>query len=234
MSRHPVVGLTSYGERASYWIITDEQVVLLTRNYVDMVAAAGGTPVLLPPTATAADAVDVCDALLVVGGPDVDPARYGAEPGPHSDPPRTERDDSDLAALRRALDRRIPVLGVCRGHQLLNVALGGTLHQHLPDVVGHLRHSVEPATFGPVTVAPEPGSRVARALGGDEVQVWCHHHQAIDRVADGLTVTARADDGTVEAVELDGHPFVVGVQWHPEQEPRDVRMFAALVEAAAG
>jgi putative glutamine amidotransferase len=207
MSRRPVVGLTSYGERATYWVIDDEPVVLLTRNYVDMVAAAGGTPVVLPPTATAADAVDVCDA--------------------------PERDASDLAALRRALDRRIPVLGVCRGHQLLNVALGGTLHQHLPDVVGHLRHSVEPATFGPVRVAPEPGSRVADALGGDVLQVWCHHHQAIDRLGDGLAVTARADDGTVEAVELDRHPFVVGVQWHPEQEPEDVRVFAALVAAAS-
>ena len=227
-----MIGLSAYAERARYWIISDEEVVLLPRTYVDMVAAAGGTPVLLPPTASAADAVDVCDALLVVGGPDVDPARYGAEPGPHADPPRTERDASDLAALHRALDRRIPVLGVCRGHQLLNVALGGTLHQHLPDVVGHLRHSVEPATFGPVQVAPEPGSRVADALGGATIQVWCHHHQAVDRLGEGLRVTARADDGTVEAVELDGHPFVVGVQWHPEQEPKDVRMVAALADAA--
>lgn len=232
MSR-PLIGVSAYAERARYWIIDDEEVVLVPRTYVDMVAAAGGTPVLLPPSASAEDAVERCDALIVVGGPDVDAAHYGAEPGPHSDPPRPERDAADLAALRRALDRRIPVLGVCRGHQLLNVALGGTLHQHLPDVVGHLRHSVEPATFGPVKVAPEPGSRVASALGGDTLQVWCHHHQAVDRLGDGLRVTARADDGTVEAVELDGHPFVVGVQWHPEQEPKDVRVFAALVSAAS-
>lgn len=231
MSRRPLIGLSSYAEQARYWIIEGEEVVLLPRTYVDMVTASGGTPVLLPPFASAADAVDACDALLVVGGPDIDPAHYGGEPGPHSDQPRTERDASDLAALHRALERRIPVLGVCRGHQLLNVALGGTLYQHLPDVVGHLRHSVEPATYGPVQVVPDPGSRVGRVLGGP-VQVWCHHHQAVDRLGDGLRVTARADDGTIEAVELDGHPFVVGVQWHPEREPRDLRLAAALVEAA--
>lgn len=228
--RRPVIGVTSYTERAAYWIL-DHDVVLLPREYVDVVSAAGGTPVVLPPTVDAPDALDVVDAVIFAGGPDLDPAHYGAEPGPHDDPPRTERDAADLAALHRALERRIPVLGVCRGHQVLNVALGGTLHQHLPDVVGHLRHSIEPATYGPVQVEPEPGSRVGDALGGS-VQVWCHHHQAVDRLGEGLRVTARADDGTVEAVELAGHPFVVGVQWHPEQEPKDLRLVTALVDAA--
>ncbi len=226
-----MIGLSAYAERARYWIM-DHDVVLLPRQYVDMISAAGGTPVVLPPTAAAADAVDACDGVLFAGGPDLDPAHYGAEPGPRTDPPRPERDASDLAALRRALERRIPVLGVCRGNQLLNVGLGGTLHQHLPDVVGHLRHSIEPATFGPVSVTPDAGTRVGDALGGETLQVWCHHHQAVDRLGDGLRVTARADDGTVEAVELDGHPFVVGVQWHPEQEPRDLRLATALVDAA--
>ncbi|MBW0102459.1 gamma-glutamyl-gamma-aminobutyrate hydrolase family protein [Pseudonocardia sp. KRD-291] len=228
--RRPVIGLSTYGERAAYWIM-EHEVVLLPREYVDLVTRAGGTPVLLPPTGDAADAVEVCDAVVFVGGPDLDPAHYGATPGPHADPPRPERDASDLAAVRRALGRRIPVLGVCRGHQLLNVALGGTLVQHLPDAVGHERHSIRPATYGPVEVTPEPGSRVADVLGGP-VRVWCHHHQAVDRPGDGLRVTARADDGTVEAIELDGYPFALGVQWHPEQDLTDLRLMRAVVDAA--
>lgn len=228
--RRPVIGLSTYGERAAYWIM-EHEVVLLPREYVDLVTAAGGTPVLLPPTAAAAEAVEVCDAVVFVGGPDLDPAHYGATPGPYADPPRPERDASDLAAIRRALERRIPVLGVCRGHQLLNVALGGTLIQHLPEVVGHERHSIRPATYGPVEVTPEPGTRAGELLGGP-MRVWCHHHQAVDRPGAGLRVTARADDGTVEAVELDGHPFVMGVQWHPEQDRSDLRLIHAVVDAA--
>lgn len=134
--------------------------------------------------------------------------------------------------LHRALERGIPVLGVCRGAQVLNVGLGGTLVQHVPDAVGHTGHNPSPGVFGTIDVALEAGSRVGAALGR-QTAVRCHHHQALDRLADGLVVTGRATDGLVEAVELADAPFVVGVQWHPEEDATDVRLMAALVTAAA-
>ncbi|MFP5021793.1 gamma-glutamyl-gamma-aminobutyrate hydrolase family protein [Pseudonocardia phyllosphaerae] len=230
----PLIGLTSYTERATYWVVEDEETVLLPRGYVDMVSAAGGVPVLLPPTASAADAVQRCDGLLVTGGPDIGADRYGAAAGTHDDAPRVERDAADLAVLRRALERGIPVLGVCRGHQMLNVALGGTLHQHLPDTVGEqvaAEHSAGQGVYAPVTVSPEPGSLFARLLGDGPVAVRCHHHQAIDRLGEGLRATARAGD-VIEAVEYAGPAWVLGVQSHPERSPDDLRIATALVDAA--
>ncbi|MGD9527155.1 gamma-glutamyl-gamma-aminobutyrate hydrolase family protein [Pseudonocardia sp.] len=226
-----LVGLTSYGERARFGV-WDVEAALLPRTYVDMVVAAGGSPLLLPPVAAAAAAVDALDALVVTGGPDVSPSLYGAARHPRTGPPREERDAAETAVVRRALDRGIPVLGVCRGLQVLNVALGGTLQQHVPDAVGHTGHNPTPGVFGWTDVVPSPGSRVAGALGGP-VRVRCHHHQAVDRLADGLVVTARAADGLVEAVELGGSAFVVGVQWHPEEDAADHRLFAALVAAGS-
>ena len=230
----PLIGLTAYTERATYWVVEDEETVLLPRGYLDMVSAAGGTPVLLPPTADAADAVSGCDGVLVTGGPDIGAACYGAAPGPHDDDPRTERDAADLAAVRRALEIGVPVLGVCRGHQLLNVALGGTLHQHLPDAVGEevaAAHSAGQGVYAPVEIVAEPGSRIAGLLGTEPVTVRCHHHQTIDRVPLPLRVTARAG-GVIEAVEFDGEPWVVGVQSHPERSPDDLRLAQGLVAAA--
>jgi gamma-glutamyl-gamma-aminobutyrate hydrolase PuuD len=229
-SSRPVVGVTAYGERAA-WGVWDTDAVLLPLSYTVMVVAAGGVPVLLPPLVEAAEAVDRLDAVILSGGPDVGSGRYGADPHPRTGVPRTERDDAEAAVLRRALDRRIPVLGVCRGMQVLNVALGGTLTQHLPDVVGHDGHNPAPGVFGSVEVALDPAALAGHALG-PAVSVRCHHHQAIDRLADGLVATGRAADGTIEAVELAGAPFVVGVQWHPEQTAADARLMAALVEAA--
>jgi gamma-glutamyl-gamma-aminobutyrate hydrolase PuuD len=225
-----VVGLTAYGERARFGV-WDLDAALLPRTYVDMVVAAGGVPVLLPSLPAAAPAVDALDALLVTGGPDVDPAAYGAPRHPRTGPARGERDAAEVAMLRRALDRGIPVLGVCRGLQVLNVTLGGTLVQHLPDEVGHEGHNPSPGVFGTTEVTVDPGSRVAAAVG-ERVVVRCHHHQAVDRLADGLVATARAADGTVEAVELAGPAFVAGVQWHPEEVAADCRLFEALVRAA--
>jgi gamma-glutamyl-gamma-aminobutyrate hydrolase PuuD len=212
--------------------VWDVEAALLPRTYVDMVVAAGGSPLLLPPVAAATAAVDAVDALVVTGGPDVSPSLYGAARHPRTGPPREERDATETAVVRRALDRGVPVLGVCRGLQVLNVALGGTLHQHVPDAVGHTGHNPTPGVFGWTDVVPSPGSRVAAALGG-QVRVRCHHHQAVDRLADGLVVTARAVDGLVEAVELAGPAFVVGVQWHPEEDAADHRLFAALVAAGS-
>jgi gamma-glutamyl-gamma-aminobutyrate hydrolase PuuD len=230
-SARPVIGVTAYGEQARYGV-WDHEAVLLPRTYPDVVIAAGGVPVLLPPVPESAAAVDRLDAVVLAGGPDVGPDRYGASPHPRTGRPRPERDAAELAVLHRALERGIPVLGVCRGAQVLNVGLGGTLVQHVPDAVGHSGHNPSPGVFGTVEVSLEAGSRIAAALG-PTATVRCHHHQALDRVAEGLVVTGHAADGLVEAVELAGAPFVVGVQWHPEEDVTDVRLMAALVTAAA-
>jgi gamma-glutamyl-gamma-aminobutyrate hydrolase PuuD len=228
MLPRPLIGITTYGEEAAYGVWKHEA-VLLPRTYTDAVIAAGGLPVLLPPRVEMAAAVDRLDGVVLAGGADVDPARYGAEPDPRSGVPRTERDAAELAVLERALERGRPVLAVCRGLQVLNVALGGTLAQHLPDAVGHTGHNPQPGVFGRTDITLDAGSHVAAALGGSVV-AQCHHHQAIAELAEGLVVTGRAPDGTIEAVELVARPFVVGVQWHPEQD--DPRIFAALVAAA--
>jgi anthranilate synthase component 2/putative glutamine amidotransferase len=140
------------------------------------------------------------------------------------------RDEWEIALTRAALRRDLPLLAICRGLQVLNVALGGSLHQHLPEVTGHEGHQPAPGVFGAVDVNTEPGTRTA-GLTGPRVRVSCHHHQALARLAPGLKVTGQADDGTVEAVEVPGRAFAVGVQWHPEESSQDVRLFAALVEA---
>ena len=225
----PLIGLTSYGEQTRFGV-WDLDSVLLPRTYVDMVAAAGGAPVLLPSIPAAADAVAALDALVVTGGPDVDPAAYCAASHPRTVVARRERDEAELLMLRRALDRGIPLLGVCRGLQVLNVALGGTLVQHVPDAVGHTDHNPAPGVFGATAVTLVPGSRVAAAVGARTL-VQCHHHQAVDRLGDGLVVSGRAADGVVEAVEQPDGPLTVGVQWHPEQDAADVRLFAAFVAA---
>jgi gamma-glutamyl-gamma-aminobutyrate hydrolase PuuD len=227
-SRAPLIGLTAYCERAAFGV-WDVETVLLPRSYTDMVADAGGVPVLLPPRVEAVGAVDRLDAVVLAGGADIAADRYTALPHPRAGAPRPDRDATELAVLTRALDRGIPVLGVCRGAQLLNVALGGSLVQHLPESVGHDGHNPRPGVYGTVAVELDPAGRVGTLLG-PRVQAQCHHHQAIQRLAAGLTVTGRAADGTVEAVELAGRDFVLGVQWHPEQD--DLRLFTALVAAA--
>jgi gamma-glutamyl-gamma-aminobutyrate hydrolase PuuD len=205
--------------------------MLLTRTYTDIVAAAGGIPVVLPPLVEAAGAVARLDALLLSGGGDVAPGRYGAAPHLRTGRPDPQRDAAELAALDAALAARLPVLGVCRGAQLLNVARGGTLHQHLPDVVGHDGHNPTPGAFTDVDVRLDPAGKVGAALG-PHLRVRCHHHQAVDRLAPGLAATGWAADGTVEAVEMPDRPFVVGVQWHPEEDIAELRLVAALVVAA--
>jgi gamma-glutamyl-gamma-aminobutyrate hydrolase PuuD len=223
------VGITTYVEWAR-WGIWSRQVALLPHRYLDAVVAAGGVPVLLPP-ATAPAAVNAVDALVLAGGADLEPSGYGQPAHPRTGPSQPERDAAEFALLSAALDAGKPVLGVCRGMQLLNVALGGGMIQHLPDEVGHTGHQPAPGRFGTTRVRVRPASRLADILGTD-LTVHCYHHQAVRGLAPGLLPAAWAGDETVEAIEREGGGFVMGVQWHPE-EGTDVRLFTALVEAAA-
>jgi putative glutamine amidotransferase len=222
--RGPVIGVTTYIERTRYtaW---DLDAAVLPRTYLDVVAAAGGNPVLLPPLGF--DNVSFLDGLVIAGGADVDPARYGQSAHPETTGLRPDRDETEFALVKAALTAGIPTLGVCRGMQVLNVVLGGTLTQHVPDVIGTSTHRPVVGQFGGNEVRTVPGSALAAILG-ETAAVSCSHHQAIDRLGDGLRVAAAAPDGTVEAVELDGPGFVLGVQWHPEQDA-EVRLFKALV-----
>ncbi|MFD7154909.1 gamma-glutamyl-gamma-aminobutyrate hydrolase family protein [Kribbella sp. NPDC059898] len=228
-SERPRIGITTYLEPAT-WGIWHREAALVPRVYLDAVAAAGGTPVLLPPVGTDPSVLGLLDGLVIAGGCDVDPAQYGAQPHPETVDTRPGRDLHETVLIREALDRDVPLLAVCRGLQMLNVALGGTLQQHLPEVVAHDGHRPAPAMFGRVDVKIEPGTLTARILG-DRATGSCYHHQALDVVAPALKVTARADDGTVEAAEVAGKPFALGVQWHPEETPEDLRLFTALIRS---
>lgn len=226
----PRIGLTTYLEVAR-WGVWERPAALVPQVYLDAVVAAGGAPLLLPPIATDVSVLDVLDGLVVIGGADVDPGSYDAEPHPATRDTRPGRDSHELDLLHAAIARDLPVLGVCRGAQVLNVALGGTLVQHLPDVTGHEEHRPQPGVFGASRVTTEPDSLAARILGA-ETKVPCYHHQALDRIPEALCITARAEDGTVEAVEMSGSGWVLGVQWHPEENPDDIRLFEAHVQAA--
>jgi putative glutamine amidotransferase len=226
----PLIGITTYREQAR-WGFWDVPAVLLPASYADAVLEAGGEPVLLPTASVTAGVVARLDGLVLAGGADIDPARYGREPGPHTTSTRPDRDSSELALLQAALDRDLPLLAICRGMQLLNVALGGTLVQHLPDVTGTQPHQLGAGLYAEREVRTAPGSALDRILG-TTATVDCHHHQALDRIAPGLTPSAWAEDGVVEGVEADGRRLCLGVQWHPEAGG-DVRLFEHLVVAAA-
>jgi gamma-glutamyl-gamma-aminobutyrate hydrolase PuuD len=228
--KRPRIGITTYLE-PTIWGVWERDAALLPRVYLDAVVAAGGVPLLLPPVGTDAAVLDVLDGLIVAGGCDVDPSSYDATPHPETVDTRPGRDEHEKVLIRGALDRDLPLLAICRGLQMLNVTLGGTLQQHLPDVVAHDEHRPSPAVFGTTEVKVEPDTLTGR-LFGERTSVHCYHHQAIDVVAPGLRVTARAGDGTVEAAEVDGHDFAIGVQWHPEENPDDLRLFTALTAAA--
>jgi putative glutamine amidotransferase len=233
-SRRPVVGLTTYLEqvRTGIW---DVSAGYLPADYFEGVILAGGMAVLLPPqpadAAAVSEVLDRLDALVITGGYDLDPGAYGQQPHPTTDQPRAARDALEFALLRGALDRGLPVLGICRGAQVLNVAFGGTLHQHLPDVLGHNGHRAGNGVFTRLPVRTVAGTRLAGVLG-ESAEAPCYHHQAIDKVGEGLVVSAWDRDGVVEALELPGDSFVVAVQWHPEKSLDDLRLFSAIVDAA--
>ena len=233
-ANRPVVGLTTYLEQVQTGI-WDIAAGYLPADYFEGVTMAGGIAVLLPPQPVDAEIagrlLDSLHALVITGGYDLDPARYDQQPHPATDRPRTDRDAWEFALLRGALDRGLPVLGICRGAQVLNVAFGGTLHQHLPDVLGHSGHRAGNGVFARLPVRTVAGTRLA-ALLGESVDAPCYHHQAIDKVGDGLVVSAMDADGVVEALGLPGESFVLAVQWHPEKSLDDLRLFKAVVEAA--
>ncbi|TQO20816.1 putative glutamine amidotransferase [Rhodoglobus vestalii] len=233
----PIIGLTSYLEQAQTgaW---DLPASFLPKIYFEAVTDAGGIAVLLPPqpvdSEIAASITHGLDGLILTGGKDVDPARYGQEAHPTTDVPRKDRDAFEDALVRAAIEQNVPFLGICRGAQMLNVALGGTIHQHLPDVIGSTRYSAGGGTFLVNDVAVEPQSTLASLLGGDRnIAVKSYHHQAIDELADGLVVTGRGDDGVIQAIELPSVDFGVAVQWHPEEDAKeDARLFRGIVDAA--
>lgn len=228
----PIIGLTTYSERTRFGV-WDVESAVLPRNYVDMTVRAGGIPVLLPPAGNPApELIDRLDGLVLTGGADLDPDRYGAAPHSATRGIRPDRDESEFELFRLARAAGLPVLAVCRGLQLVNVALGGTLLQHLPDVLDHTEHSRSPGVFGVTTVQTVADSRVA-AIIGPEMKAHCHHHQAIDTLAPDLRATAHALDGTIEAVETPTGAYLVGVQWHPEENSTDHRLMRDLVEQAA-
>ncbi len=231
--RRPTIGVTAATESVSYGVWREVPAFMSPASYVHAVQRAGGRPVLLIPDPEDAEdpegVLDVIDALIVTGGAgDVNPALYGEEPHPETGPVQDERDAYELALVRAAVERRMPVLGVCRGMQILNVVYGGGIEQHIPDVVDHEEHRHTPGTFADHEVDLEPGSLAARAVGAERAPVKSHHHQGVKEVGAGLAVTARAEDETVEAIEDPSCPFVLGVLWHPEEDEKS-QLIKALV-----
>jgi putative glutamine amidotransferase len=234
----PVIGICTALERAR-WSVWDQQAYLLPRSYVDTVQREGGIALMLPPDERLErepdDVLDIIDGLILAGGADIDPAAYGAAAHPETRGTVPERDGFELALARRALERDIPLLGVCRGMQLMNVATGGTLLQHLPESHGHHEHRRNPGTFDGADhdVRLQDGSLAARAAGEAVHATKSHHHQGIDRLGEGFEVTGwSVIDDLPEAFEAPDRRFALGVQWHPEADERS-SLIAALVQEAA-
>ena len=229
MSR-PVIGLSAYREDAKYGV-WEQRTDLLCAEYATAVERSGGAPLLLPVQDPAhADAVvSRIDALIIAGGADVDPASYQADPHPKTSKVRPDRDAWEIALLEAAEGRGVPVLGICRGMQLMAVHAGGSLDQHLPDELDSTLHSPDGGTYNDVTVFMHAGTKLHDVLG-ERTTVRCHHHQGV-REHPGFEVAGRADDGTLEAMERPGERFAVAVQWHPEAGT-DMRLFEALAKHA--
>jgi putative glutamine amidotransferase len=234
MARLPVIGICSMVERANWTVWRDVEVNVSQRTYSRGVTKAGGMPLILPPDDAVAEApeqlLEMLDGLVLAGGSDIDPASYGAEPDPNTKGSWPERDRFELALARGALERDLPLLGICRGMQLLNIACGGTLVQHVADTELHLH---TPGEFSDHDVRLDPGSLAARAVGSERVSVRSHHHQGVDRLGDGLIASGWADPGeTIEAIEVSGRRWALGILWHAEEE-RHSPVLAALTAASA-
>jgi len=227
----PLIGITAYAEPEVRWGAWSVPAAVIPLAYVRAIEAAGGRALLVPPAEDGVDeTLDALDGLLFSGGSDLDPATYGQEPHPETTGVRADRDAGELALLRAALERDLPVLAVCRGSQVLNVALGGDLVQHLPEIVGDEKHKHTPGVFADHDVDVDAGSRLGSLLG-ERAPVKSHHHQGYGRVGEGLRTVAWAEDGTPEALERTEGGFALGVLWHPE-EGEDAALFAALVDEA--
>ena len=227
----PIIGITTYAEKAT-WGGWTEPAAFAPLAYVRAVEDAGGRPLLVPPNDQAIEeTLDALHGLIFSGGGDLDPSTYGADPHPETGEVNPERDHAELALLEAALVRDMPVLAVCRGSQVLNVARGGDLVQHLPEEVGHDRHRHHEPMMADHDVTVKTDSKLGAILG-DRAPVKSSHHQGFGRLGEGLREAAWAEDGTIEALEDPSHPFAVGVLWHPE-EGEDFALFRALVEEAA-
>jgi putative glutamine amidotransferase len=227
----PVIGITSYAEEVTWgaWV---EEAALVPLSYVRAIERAGGRPLVIPPSEGAIEeTLSVLDGILFSGGSDLDPALYDAEAHPETQGVHEARDRAEMALLGAALERDMPVLAVCRGSQVLNVARGGDLVQHLPEVLGHEEHKHTPGEYSDHDVTLKPDTCVGGILG-DRAPVKSHHHQGFGRIGEGLREAGYAEDGTVEALEDPSKRFAVGVLWHPE-EGEDMALFEALVEEAA-
>ncbi|HEY4450131.1 MAG TPA: gamma-glutamyl-gamma-aminobutyrate hydrolase family protein [Solirubrobacteraceae bacterium] len=236
--RRVVIGICTALERAR-WSVWDQQAALLPRSYIDAVQRAGALALLLPPDASAVEdpdqTLELLDGMLLAGGADIDPACYGQERHAETVDTMPERDAFEIALTRAAIERDMPVLGICRGMQLINVARGGTLLQNLPDLYGHHEHRRVLGSFDGADhdVALTPGSLAARAAGEVAHATKSHHHQGVDRLGEGLLVSGLSTlDELPEAIELPDRGFVLGVQWHPEADLRS-SVVGALVRAAA-
>jgi putative glutamine amidotransferase len=237
VNARPLIGICTSLTQARYGV-WDEPAALLPYAYVKAIQRAGGLALMLPPDEQLErepdEILDRLDGLILAGGNDIDPACYGADPHPETGHGVPERDRFELALTRRAIERDMPVLGICRGMQLINVAFGGTLLQHLPDDLGHAEHRRVPGSFDGADhdVRLAPGSLAARAAGEENHATKSHHHQGLDAIGDGLEVTGHSTlDELPEAVEAPDRRFVLGVQWHPEVDDTS-RVVGALVEQA--
>ena len=233
----PVIGVVAAVEQAQYgaW---DRPCAITQMTYLEAIQRAGGAAILIPPGPAFVEDPDLIldriEALVLAGGSDISPSAYGAEPHPETVGTVPERDEVEIALAQRAIERDMPVLGICRGMQMLNVVYGGTLIQHLPDVVGHGDHRRVLGSFdgSEHDVVLSVGSLAARAAGEEDHVTRSHHHQGIDRVGQGLVVSGRSSlDDLPEAIEAPDRSFVLGVQWHPEADP-DSRVIGALVQQA--
>lgn len=231
----PVIGLTSYRQRGQTGL-WDTEMAMLPATYLEGVTRSGGLAAILPPQPmdrqSAHALLDGVDGLIITGGRDVEASRYGQPSHQEAEQPDTARDQLEMELVLAAIERELPLLGICRGAQLMNVALGGTLIQHLPDIVGDNRYQPSGGNFAHMDMAIRPETKLQEIFGDVFAGAALYHHQAIDEPGEGLRVSAYSPDGIVQGIELENYPFGLAVQWHPEQTLHDLRLFEALIAAA--